>query len=191
MLLIVGLGNPGSEYSHTRHNVGFMIIDKLLSIYSNFSERRQFSSITYHGKIGDTKVILMKPQTYVNLSGSAVMQCMQFFKIVPNDVIIMHDDLDLKFGQIKVKCGGSSAGHNGLTSIDKSIGKDYHRLRFGIGRPENGIPISSFVVSKFGEEESIGVADRIILIAENFNILLLRNQTAYSSFINLLNRLST
>jgi len=186
MLLIVGLGNPGLEYSNTRHNIGFMIIDKLLSVYSNFSERHQFLSLTYRGVIGETKVILMKPQTYVNLSGSAVTQCMQFFKIVPNDLIVMHDDLDLQFSQVKIKCGGSSAGHNGLESIDSTIGKDYHRLRVGIGRPTNNISVSSFVVGKFMDNELTQITSLIKSIVENFNLLLMRNQVAHSSFISLL-----
>ncbi|RUM57107.1 MAG: aminoacyl-tRNA hydrolase [Nautilia sp.] len=151
MTLIVGLGNIGNEYENTRHNIGFIAIDKILSSLDYTS----INKATFKGELfksGD--YIFLKPSTYMNLSGESVSAVKNFYKIENDNIIVIHDDLDLKLGTLKFKKGGGNAGHNGLKSIDKHIGNDYHRIRIGIGRPQNKeIPIIDYVLGKFKKEE--------------------------------------
>ena len=149
-MLIVGLGNPGSKYAKTRHNVGFMVIDKLIEKYNP----HKVSSSSFEGelyKLDDT--LFLKPLTYMNLSGKSVKKVKDFYKIDINDIIVIHDDLDLPFGAVKFKQGGGNGGHNGLKSIDESIGKDYIRVRIGISKPQRKSEVISYVLSDFSEEE--------------------------------------
>jgi len=151
MTLIVGLGNIGNEYKNTRHNIGFIAIDKLLSNL-NFTT---INKPIFKGEVFKSgEYFLLKPSTYMNNSGESVEAVKNFYKIDNSDIIVIHDDLDLKLGSLKFKKGGGNAGHNGLKSIDKHIGNDYHRIRIGIGRPENrDIPIIDYVLGKFKKEE--------------------------------------
>lgn len=170
--LIVGLGNPGSAYDQTRHNVGFDVVDHLRVAFegSQFSKKfdGQFSAISLMGK----KIGLLKPETYMNLSGHSVQKAAHFYKIVPERIIAVHDDLDLDLGKLKYKLGGGNGGHNGLKSIDNCLGALYNRLRFGIGRPEHKGEVSSFVLSKFSRDEQ-EVVDKVIkLIVKNFDLLI-------------------
>jgi len=146
MYLIVGLGNPGDKYRLNRHNIGFMCIDYYLSHrpYSNI-KNQSFKSTTF--KIKD--YIFVKPQTFMNLSGEAVLAIKEYYKIAIENILVIHDDLDLKFGTIKYKNGGSSGGHNGLKSIDKLIGKDYTRARIGIDRPADKDNVADYVLKDF------------------------------------------
>lgn len=154
MFLICGLGNFGKEYEKTRHNAGFMAVDDLFFSYGKSDFLKKFDGLISDGEILGEKVIFAKPQTYMNLSGICVNQICKFYKIKPENVIILHDELDVKIGQIKVKQGGGNAGHNGLKSIDSYIGKDYFRIRIGISRPENeNFEISDWVLSKFSQNE--------------------------------------
>lgn len=145
MILVVGLGNPGCEYENTRHNVGFILIDELID--ENFSD---VSSAKFQGELYKKgSLLLLKPQAFMNLSGNSVKSVVDFYK--PNRVIVVHDDIDLEFGAIKFKIGGSSGGHNGIKSIDLAIGSDYERVRIGIGRGKGSA--KSFVLSKFGIQD--------------------------------------
>jgi PTH1 family peptidyl-tRNA hydrolase len=154
MKLIAGLGNPGSEYKKTRHNLGFMVLDLL----KNGLREDKKDKVLYYK---DQDKIYALPQTYMNRSGEAVQGLMTFFKIKPDDLIVLHDDLDLKLGQIKIKKGGGTGGHNGLKSIDERIGRDYWRIRMGIGRPPLGYDVSSFVLGRFTKEEEEQVAEML------------------------------
>ena len=151
MKLIVGLGNPGPTYTTTRHNIGFMVIDKLL-------EELPHSDITkksFFGELYKSKDLLfLKPTTYMNLSGKSVQAVANFYKVNSSDILVIHDDLDLPFGAVRVKVGGGNGGHNGLKSIDAAIGKEYYRLRLGIGKPEHKGMVASFVLSPFTKEEA-------------------------------------
>ena len=151
MTLIVGLGNVGREYENTRHNIGFMAIDKIFSNLDNYTiiNKSIFKGQLF--KIGD--YLFLKPSTYMNLSGESVVAVKNFYKIDNEDIIVVHDDLDLKLGALRFKRGGGNAGHNGLKSIDSHIGCDYHRIRIGIGRPEGEIKVVDYVLGKFKEEE--------------------------------------
>lgn len=171
MKLIVGLGNPGKEYEDTRHNVGFKAIDQLVDRFniSNISEKFQahFASVT----LGEEKIFLAKPQTYMNLSGNSVRQIKDYYKIDIKDIIVIHDDIDLEFGKIKIKIGGGSGGQNGIKSLDSAIGNNYLRVRFGIGRPDVKSEVSNYVLSRFSKSEMQEVERINKLLAENIELL--------------------
>lgn len=135
MWLIVGLGNPGREYENSRHNVGFMVIDALARRHRAAAFSTKFKGELAQTSLRGENVVLLKPQTYMNLSGQSVQPTMAFYKIPLENIIVVHDDLDLELGQIKIKRGGSAGGHNGLKSIDGQIGPNYLRVRAGIGHP--------------------------------------------------------
>jgi PTH1 family peptidyl-tRNA hydrolase len=159
MWLICGLGNIGNEYDKTRHNIGFEFIDFLKDevIRSQKPFKEKFKMEFVQEKLFDEEIILAKPQTYMNLSGSAVLEIVQFYKIEPKKIIVIHDDLDLKFGDIRSKVGGGHAGHNGLRDIDNKIGKEYYRIRVGIGHPRDydtpQIDVANYVLQRFSGEE--------------------------------------
>jgi len=145
-MLIVGLGNPGSEYASTRHNIGFMVVDELKDKFS----ARDVTSSSFLGECYKFQNhFLLKPQTYMNLSGNSVVKVKNFYKI--EKVVVIHDDLDLPFGALRFKLGGGHGGHNGLKSIDANIGKEYIRVRMGIGKPEHKGEVASYVLGEFSE----------------------------------------
>ncbi len=139
MWLIAGLGNPGREYESTRHNVGFMVVDALARRHK-ISFGSKFKGELGQGSINGESIVLLKPQTFMNLSGQSVQPTMGFYKINLEHVVVVHDDLDLELGQMKLKIGGSPGGHNGIKSIDQHIGPNYHRIRAGIGHPRSKAP---------------------------------------------------
>jgi PTH1 family peptidyl-tRNA hydrolase len=154
MHLLIGLGNIGREYELTRHNFGFLLLDQIVEDYGLVAQSKKFKSEVFAGTIDGKKVIALKPQTFMNLSGAAVLAAASFYKIAPKNILVFHDDLDLAPAKIKVKIGGGNAGHNGLKSIDESIGKDYMRLRLGIGRPQNAeFETADYVLGKFSRDE--------------------------------------
>ncbi len=155
MHLLVGLGNKGLEYELTRHNFGFLLIDQIIKDYRFEVRAKKFRSEVFVGEINDQKIVAIKPQTFMNLSGLAVEEAARFYKIeTKKNILVFHDDVDLALGKIKTKIGGGNCGHNGLKSIDEKIGKDYSRLRLGVGRPSSlEFTISDYVLGKFGKEE--------------------------------------
>ena len=153
MKLIVGLGNPGSEYVFSRHNVGFMAVDELAHRHSFSEFKEKFKGLISVGEIAGEKVYLLKPQTYMNLSGESVLAVCSFYKIKPQDIIVFHDDMDLEIARIKVKTGGGSGGHNGIKSIDAHIGLNYTRVRIGISKPERKEQVVDWVLSRFRPDE--------------------------------------
>ena len=154
MKLVVGLGNPGKEYTHSRHNIGFLVINQLARSHDIALTKRKFKSRWETGKISRHKVILAKPHTYMNLSGEAVTAITRFYKIVPKDIIVVHDDIDIDFGQLKIKTRGGSGGHRGIDSIITLLKEDeFVRVRVGIGRPSSDIDPSDFVLKAFNERE--------------------------------------
>jgi peptidyl-tRNA hydrolase, PTH1 family len=166
--LIVGLGNPGPQYVNTRHNIGFMVIDKLSDKLGVTLSQQKFNGLYGQGRISTGHpVTLLKPQTFMNLSGKSVAPCAQFFKISPPQLIVIHDELEFPFGTIRVKVGGGHAGHNGLKSIDASLGtKDFIRIRVGIGRPKRGA-VSDYVLSNFTVDERAWLDDLCTQTAED------------------------
>jgi len=154
MILIVGLGNPGVEYSQTRHNIGFIIIEKFLEGTGRDSRFLKFNSELHESEYSSKKLLLAKPLTFVNKSGSAVANIASHYNIDVKKILVIHDDLDIGFGILKLKQGGSTGGHNGLESIvDKLESRDFDRLRFGIGRPPGRMDPAVFVLSRFKKDE--------------------------------------
>ena len=155
MYLIVGLGNPGAKYSNTRHNIGFIAADILSGCYNLiWSVKSKFNAKIACGDLKFGKVVLCKPNTFMNLSGASVSPLASFYKLKPGNIIVIHDDVDVPLGRVKYKLGGSAGGHNGLKSIDSNIGINYHRIRIGVGRPEDPrYYISNFVLGKFSKDE--------------------------------------
>ena len=162
MYLIVGLGNPGSRYLATRHNIGFMVLEKLAAKLDLDLSQNSFKALWGKGKIGSEGVILAMPQTYMNLSGNAVRQLHAFFKTDLSNLIVIHDDLDLSFGSVRLKTGGGNAGHKGLASIEENLGSaEFMRIRLGIGKPVDKSRIEGYVLEPFGKAE-LGVLPEII-----------------------------
>ncbi len=155
MLLVVGLGNPGKSYDDTRHNVGFAVVDALARAAGADAFRDKFSGLVARGRLGATDVALLKPQTFMNLSGQCVQPAAAFFKVPAADVVVVHDELDLPFGELRLKQGGGHAGHNGLRSIIERLGADFGRLRVGIGRPPptHRGDVASYVLARFDPAE--------------------------------------
>jgi len=157
-ILLAGLGNPGKKYEHTRHNVGFMCIDEFVDKTDEMEKwiaKKDLKCLLSTGRIGQNRVIAVKPSTYMNLSGEAIQAVMNFYKIHPDNVAVIHDELDIDFGQIRLRKGGSSAGHNGIKSITGAIGEDYARVRIGVG-PKQPARMKSedFVLQDFSPEQS-------------------------------------
>ncbi len=156
MWLIVGLGNPGKEYKFTRHNIGFMAVDYLLQSLGSPPEKDQFKAEVTQAKLGDTPVILCKPQTFMNLSGESVQLLMGFYKIPLTHLLVIHDDIDQSYGQMRLHKNRGHGGHNGIRSISGLLGSaDYIRLKLGVGRPDNPeYSVADYVLGKFSSEES-------------------------------------
>lgn len=186
-LLLVGLGNPGGQYADNRHNTGFMVVDAVADAASSFSRTSSVSFkkasplaeiASFSMDIGgdnsnkNSKIILAKPLTYMNLSGRAVRFLMDFYKLKLENIFVFHDDIDLEFGRIKIKKGGGNGGHNGLRSIDDLVGREYWRIRIGVGRPEGRGDVASYVLHGFREEEMIEIQQISQKISENLILLL-------------------
>ncbi len=184
MLLFVGLGNPTPDSENNRHNVGFKIIDSINKKFGLSKQKPKFKGLLTTGNIGTQKVYAIKPLTFMNNSGVCIRELIEYFKINAEDVIVFHDDLDIEFGKIKAKFGGSNAGHNGIASIDKFIGKDYSRVRIGIGKPKNGLDVADFVLQNFDDEESSGIEKISKDITESISILVEKKLDLFSSTVN-------
>jgi len=160
--LIIGLGNPGKRYEPTRHNIGFMALDALAAQLKMELKQKSFNALWGKGAIGGKNVLLAKPQTFMNLSGAAVRQLQSFFKMDISNLIVIHDDLDLPFGSVRLKAGGGTAGHKGLASIESNLGtSEFMRVRLGIGKPVDKSRIEGYVLEPFRKEEQIVLPDII------------------------------
>ena len=184
MILLVGLGNPTPDSNDNRHNVGFKIIDSINRKFGLTKQKPKFKGLLTTGNISNKKVYAIKPLTFMNNSGICIRELIEYFKIDAEDVIVFHDDLDVDFAKIKVKFGGSSAGHNGIESIDKFIGKDYSRVRVGIGKPEKKIEVSDFVLTNFTDEEKVDLEKLIQNIIDSMPILIDKKLDLFSSTVN-------
>ena len=184
MLLFVGLGNPTPDSENNRHNVGFKIIDSINKEFKLSKQKPKFKGLLTTGNIGKEKVYAIKPLTFMNNSGVCIRELIEYFKSDAEDVIVFHDDLDIEFGKIKAKFGGSSAGHNGILSIDKFIGKDYSRVRVGIGKPVGNIEVADYVLQNFNDEENIGIEKILKNITSSISILVEKKLDLFSSTVN-------
>ena len=184
MLLFVGLGNPTPDSENNRHNVGFKIIDSINKKFSLSKQKPKFKGLLTTGKVGEEKVYAIKPLTFMNNSGICIREVIEYFKIDAEDVMVFHDDLDIDFGKIKAKFGGSSAGHNGIESIDKFIGKDYSRIRIGIGKPTENIEVGDYVLQNFNEDEILDIEKISNNITDSISILIKKKLDLFSSTVN-------
>ena len=184
MLLFVGLGNPTQDSKNNRHNIGFKIIDAINIKFGLSKQKPKFKGLLTTGKIGDKKVYAIKPLTFMNNSGICIRELIEYFKMDAENVIVFHDDLDIDFGKIKAKFGGSNAGHNGIASIDKFIGKEYSRVRIGIGKPDSKIDVSDYVLNDFSDEENAKLDEITLNILESISILIDKKLDLFSSTVN-------
>tara|TARA_Y100000741_G_scaffold25256_1_gene18340 strand:+ start:244 stop:804 length:561 start_codon:yes stop_codon:yes gene_type:complete len=184
MLLFVGLGNPTPNSQNNRHNIGFKIVDAINSKFGLSKQKPKFKGLLTTGNIKETKIYAIKPLTFMNNSGICIRELLEYFKIDAEDVIVFHDDLDVEFGKIKAKFGGSSAGHNGIESIDKFIGKDYSRVRIGIGKPKEKISSADYVLNDFNEEEKENLEKITSNIIDSISILIDKKLDLFSSTVN-------
>ncbi len=153
MHLFVGLGNPGAKYARNRHNIGFMAVERIAEDHGFGPWRARFQGQIAEGRLGGEKVLLLKPETFMNLSGQSVGEAMRFYKLTPGDVVVFHDELDLAPGKVRIKQGGGHAGHNGLRSLHGHIGEDYARVRMGIGHPGHKDRVSAYVLHDFAKAD--------------------------------------
>ncbi|WP_185983514.1 aminoacyl-tRNA hydrolase [Aureimonas mangrovi] len=171
MLLFVGLGNPGPQYAGNRHNVGFMALDEIHRDPSFSPWSKKFQGEISEGRIDGGKVLLLKPQTFMNESGRSVLAAASFYKIAPAGIVVFHDELDLPPGKVRVKTGGGHGGHNGLRSIDAHLGKDYRRVRIGIGHPGDKDRVSPYVLSDFAKADATWLDPLIEAMARDASLL--------------------
>jgi len=184
MMLLVGLGNPSPNNLSNRHNVGFLIIDAINEKFKLSKQKPKFKGLLTTGKINEQKVFAIKPLTFMNRSGICIKELIEYFKIDVKDVFVFHDDMDIDIGKVKVKFGGSNAGHNGIDSIDKNIGKNYARIRIGIGRPKNNSNSADHVLDNFSIDEKENVEEVTKNIINSISILINKDLDLFSSKIN-------
>lgn len=171
MILLVGLGNPGAKYAGNRHNIGFMVLDRIAEDHGFAPWKARFQGLVAEGRIGTERVTALKPQTFMNLSGQSVGEAMRYLKLDPADVLVLHDELDLPPGRVRMKAGGGHAGHNGLRSIHQHIGEGYRRMRLGIGHPGHKDRVAGYVLSDFAKAEAPGIDDLIRAISAEAPLL--------------------
>jgi PTH1 family peptidyl-tRNA hydrolase len=186
MLLVVGLGNPGSEYARNRHNIGFMAADALVRRHSFSPWKAKFQGALAEGTLAGDKVWVLKPQTYMNLSGQSVAAAARFLKLATEDVVVLHDELDLAPGRVKVKRGGGAGGHNGLRSIDAHLGADYRRVRLGIGHPGDKDRVTGYVLHDFAKAEATWLEPLLDAVAESFPLLASGDEAGFMNKVSVL-----
>lgn len=184
MLLLVGLGNPTPNSENNRHNVGFKIIDAINKKFCLSKQKPKFKGLLTTGNVAKQKIYAIKPLTFMNNSGICIRELIEYFKIDVQDVMVFHDDLDIEFGKVKAKFGGSSAGHNGIDSIDKFIGNNYSRIRIGIGKPKNGMEVADYVLQDFDVDELVGLEKILSNITDSISMLIDKKLDLFSSTVN-------
>ena len=184
MMHLVGLGNPNPNNSNNRHNVGFLVIDAINQKFKLSKQKPKFKGLLTTGKINEQKVYAIKPLTFMNSSGICIKELIEYFKIDVKNVFVFHDDMDIDLGKIKAKFGGSSAGHNGIESIDKNIGKLYSRIRIGIGRPKDNSSGADHVLDNFSKDEKKSIDEVTNNIIESMSALISKDLDLFSSKIN-------
>ena len=183
MLLVVGLGNPGKKYENNRHNIGFMAVDRFVCQHSFSAYRSKFKGEVAFGKIGSDKALALKPTTFMNESGRSVQAAVDFYDIPTENIIVIHDDIDLVEGKVRVKTGGGHAGHNGLRSLHAHVGTDFMRVRIGVGHPGDKVEVPGYVLNDFSKLER-GLVDKIVdAVGEYIPILFEENHSLFMTKI--------
>ena len=185
MLLFVGLGNPGERYVANRHNIGFMAVQAIAKRHDIAPWRRKFSGLAVEGELGGEKLLLLLPGTFMNESGRAVAEAMNFYKLALGDIVVFHDELDLPPAKLRVKTGGGNAGHNGLRSISAHIGNDYRRVRIGIGHPGDKALGASYVLQDFAKSEGPWVETLCDVVADNAALLMEGKDSTFQNKVHL------
>ena len=185
MNLLIGLGNPGSEYSENRHNLGFMVVDEIHRRYDFAPYRLKFDGELSEGELGAEKVLLLKPTTFMNESGKCVGAAARFYKIAPDKLVVLHDEIDLAPGKVRVKIGGGMAGHNGLKSIGQHFGQEFWRVRIGIGHPGEKDLVTGHVLRDFAPTDQNWVSKIIDVIADAIPLLILGRDTEFMAKVGL------
>lgn len=185
MQIIAGLGNPGEKYAKNRHNAGFMAADAIFRRHSFSPWRRKFKAEVAEGEIGGEKVLLMKPQTFMNLSGEAVGEAMRFYKLTPAGITVLYDELDLAPGKLRIRRGGGSGGHNGIKSMDAHCGKDYRRLRIGIGHPGDKERVHAHVLGDFAKADAEWLDPMMDAIGEHVGLLVAGDESTFMNRVAL------
>lgn len=185
MLLFAGLGNPGAQYANNRHNVGFMAADAIARRHSFSPWTRKFKGLISEGNIGGEKVILLKPQTFMNLSGQSVGEALRFYKLSPDNLTVFYDELDLAAGKVRVKIGGGAGGHNGIRSIDQHIAKNYRRVRIGIGHPGVKEMVHGHVLGDFAKTDKDWLEVLLDAIADNADLIAKGDDSGFMNRVTL------
>jgi len=184
MMLFVGLGNPGSQYEKNRHNVGFMAVSRIVENHNFSPWKNKFRGSISNGLLRNQKIIILKPNTFMNLSGQSVGEVIRFYKIPSSKVIVFHDEIDFPLGKLKFKSGGGHAGHNGLRSISEHIGSDYIRIRIGVGHPGNKNAVANYVLGDFSKVEQETITQILKVISTEAPDLTLENTTDFGKSIS-------
>jgi peptidyl-tRNA hydrolase, PTH1 family len=184
MYLIVGLGNPGKEYELNRHNVGFIVLDSIISKYNLIQDKDKYNSLVYKGKIDNENIIAIKPMTFMNESGKAVSAFSNFYKIPADKIIVIYDDIALENGKVRLTVGGSDAGHNGIKSINSLITNKYIKIRVGVGHPGDRDFVTKHVLSNFTKDEQDTLNQVSIKITDLFEDLIKGDQESFASQVN-------
>ena len=184
MMLFVGLGNPGSQYEKNRHNVGFMAVSRIVENHNFSPWKNKFQGSISNGLLRNQKIIILKPNTFMNLSGQSVGEVIRFYKILSSKVIVFHDEIDFPLGKLKFKSGGGHAGHNGLRSISEHIGSDYIRIRIGVGHPGNKNAVANYVLGDFSKVEQETITQILEVISTEAPDLTLENATDFGKSIS-------
>jgi len=185
MRLIVGLGNPGPRHAGNRHNIGFMAVEAIARRHGLGPWRRRFQGVACEGSIGGARALLLLPGTYMNESGRAVAEAAQFYKLTADDVVVLHDEIDLPPAKVRVKTGGGIAGHNGLRSVSAHIGNEYRRVRIGVGHPGDKELVHAHVLSDFAKSEREWVTALCDIIADNAELLVKGEDAAFQNKVHL------
>lgn len=183
MLLLVGLGNPGPRHAGNRHNIGFMALDEITRRHGFGPWRVRFQGLVAEGRVGARKVLALKPQSYMNESGRAVGEAARFYKLDPGQVVVLYDEIDLRPGKVKVKTGGGAGGHNGIRSIDAHLGRDYRRVRLGIGHPGHKDLVHGYVLRDFAKADATWLDKLLPAVADEIPLLLDGDEGAFMSRI--------
>lgn len=195
MWILVGLGNPGKEYENNRHNIGFMVIDEIAREYGLSPFKSKFEGEMVEGRIGEEKVVLVKPMTFMNLSGQCVQKIARFYKVTPNRIVAFHDEIELPTGKMRTKKGGGHAGHNGLRSMDACLNsQDYWRVRLGVGRPQGeqaAMDVADYVLGNFSKSDTVWVKQLTEAVSGNIGLLLKGNDAEFMNKVTIATRASS